>query len=309
LNGRVTILATAIGEESFADINGNGLFDDADTLLADLDEAFRDDDENGRLSGLEEFVDFNSDLIFSTANGMYNGTLCSDPTLCTTELLHVREEIVIVMACSFADISASPTSVTLAAGEQAVVWVTAEDCNGNSLPKDTVIAISTTNGRIVGDSTFTVPNQTEPYEFAVTIEPSEDEGDIGQIQAKATTLNGNETTVFLTTVKTSCSKAVISAYPKSVNLDAGKNVTVRITAADCFGDSLPEGTTIVMSTTNGEIIGTSTFTVPNRTSPYTFDVRIQPSVGDGTNGELKSSTTTPQGRETLTTLTTIVDPD
>jgi hypothetical protein len=201
LNGRVTILATAIGEESFADINGNGLFDAADTLLTDLDEAFRDDDENGLLSGLEEFVDFNSDLMFSPANGMYNGTLCSDPTLCTTELLHVREEIVIVMACSFADIRANPTSVVLAAGGQAVVTVTASDCNGNALPKDTSIAMSTTNGTIVGDSTFTMPNQTAPYTFAVTIKPSKDDGIGGQLIAKATTPNGNMTTAYLTTIE------------------------------------------------------------------------------------------------------------
>jgi hypothetical protein len=44
--GRSTILATAIGEESFIDANGNGLYDDGE-LFEDLGEAFLDHNEDG----------------------------------------------------------------------------------------------------------------------------------------------------------------------------------------------------------------------------------------------------------------------
>ena len=50
--GRVTILATAVGEESFNDANGNGLYDE-DESFTDLTEAFRDDNEDGVFGGKE----------------------------------------------------------------------------------------------------------------------------------------------------------------------------------------------------------------------------------------------------------------
>ena len=94
--GRATILATAIGEESFPDKNSNGRFDESEyTLfqgldvgdrLYDLKEAFVDHNEdnlynpvetNTETGGeLEEFVDFNSNGTFDIENGVYNGILC-----------------------------------------------------------------------------------------------------------------------------------------------------------------------------------------------------------------------------------------
>jgi hypothetical protein len=94
--GRVTILATAIGEESFPDKNSNGRFDESEyTLfqgkdvgdrLYDLKEAFVDHNEDNLYNPvevstqaggeLEEFVDFNSNGIFDIENSVYNGILC-----------------------------------------------------------------------------------------------------------------------------------------------------------------------------------------------------------------------------------------
>ena len=42
---RVTIIAYTIGEESFTDTNGNGIFDDADSVFVDLEEPYVDADE------------------------------------------------------------------------------------------------------------------------------------------------------------------------------------------------------------------------------------------------------------------------
>jgi hypothetical protein len=94
--GRVTVLATAIGEESFPDKNGNGRFDESEYTLFqglnvsdlpyDLKEAFVDHNEDGFYnpeeasteSGgeLEEFADFNSNGNFDIQDDVYNGVLC-----------------------------------------------------------------------------------------------------------------------------------------------------------------------------------------------------------------------------------------
>jgi hypothetical protein len=96
--GRATILATAIGEESFPDKNNNGRFDESEYALFqglnisdrpyDLKEAFVDHNEDGfynpqedingsEIGGeLEEFVDFNSNGIFNIEDNAYNGILC-----------------------------------------------------------------------------------------------------------------------------------------------------------------------------------------------------------------------------------------
>jgi len=56
-DGRVTILAKAIGEESFVDANGNGAFDDGETF-SDIPEPFRDDNEDGAYQAGEDFFVF-----------------------------------------------------------------------------------------------------------------------------------------------------------------------------------------------------------------------------------------------------------
>ncbi|MEZ9594108.1 hypothetical protein AB4298_05660 [Shewanella sp. 10N.261.52.F9] len=128
--GRATITATAIGEESFPDLNGNGRFDaseveafktqtDVSGMSFDLDDVFNDYNEdgrfnpqqaNGQLGGeLEELVDFNSNGVFDLKDGKYNGVLCSDPVhdacadgITDSKSLYVRGSLVIVMSGSTA---------------------------------------------------------------------------------------------------------------------------------------------------------------------------------------------------------------
>src|SRR6267142_4723005 len=88
-NGRVTVLAYAVGEESFNDIDGDGLADaspnelkDANNVSTDMPEAFADYNENGvrdAIAGstaglLEPFIDFNSNGVFEGpgGDGKYN---------------------------------------------------------------------------------------------------------------------------------------------------------------------------------------------------------------------------------------------
>ncbi|WP_153913716.1 invasin [Shewanella sp. TC10] len=85
--GRSTITAYAIGEESFVDLNGNGLFDTGEDWT-DLSEAFFDHNEDGSyrdsvitplpLGAIEEeFIDYNNDQTFNLADGLYTGLLCA----------------------------------------------------------------------------------------------------------------------------------------------------------------------------------------------------------------------------------------
>ena len=108
--GLSTILATAIGEESFTDITGDGQFSQGDKAHwdtnpdLDLPEAFRDDNLNGTYDVGETFFDVNVDGLYTPANGLYDGSLCTDDGViagvCNQDVVHVRDSIVIAMSGS-----------------------------------------------------------------------------------------------------------------------------------------------------------------------------------------------------------------
>lgn len=131
--GRATILATAIGEESFPDLNGNGRFDESEFAAFsttdtsgnpfDLSEAFLDHNEDGvynpEIAGgeiggeLERFSDFDSSGNFTLADNQYNGVLCSlddNPHCSTQKSLNVRSSLVIVMSGSEAFLTVTSTN-------------------------------------------------------------------------------------------------------------------------------------------------------------------------------------------------------
>ncbi|MEN0035676.1 MAG: hypothetical protein AAGC78_01355 [Cellvibrio sp.] len=135
--GRVTVLATAIGNESFIDTNGNGYFDKPDPTnpdpklrgdifrswvdggdcnanvppsskktpansgiipCDDLVEAYLDKNENGVRDRDEEPVDFNKDNEHTLENGIYNGVLCQvEGDGCTKTGVNIRDDIVLIM--------------------------------------------------------------------------------------------------------------------------------------------------------------------------------------------------------------------
>ncbi|WP_019029396.1 hypothetical protein [Colwellia piezophila] len=132
--GRATITATAIGEESFPDLNGNARFDASEMTAFlgtdisgdkyDLKEAFVDHNEDGLYNpteggdvnssgSLEEFVDFDNSGTFDQNDGKYNGVLCSIPThdgcSLTQTSLNVRRSLVLVMSGSSANFSIDST--------------------------------------------------------------------------------------------------------------------------------------------------------------------------------------------------------
>lgn len=195
--GRVTILATAIGEESFPDQNGNNRFDASEMTAFggldiagnpfDLKEAFVDYNEDGLYNpaegfganqpdasgNLEEFVDFNNDGIFNQNDGLYNGFLCSQPehSGCSSQKsINVRASLVLVMSGSVPRLvltktidSANPNdpndSVVNIQGEgTGSVEVVIADLHNQPMPAGTTVTFETSVGSIVGPSSFTWPN-------------------------------------------------------------------------------------------------------------------------------------------------------
>jgi hypothetical protein len=202
--GRATILATAIGEESFPDLNGNGRFDASEmTAFAgndvsgrpyDLKEAYADYNEDGfynpgeinaaeEIGGeLEEFLDFDNSGDFTLysngkySDGKYNGVLCSIPAhdgCSDNKSINVRGELVLVM-------SGSNPLMVLNATDDAVSSTidddndtdTPEVANPNFNPDDTAVYIAGENTGFVTLTISDLHNQPMPAGTIISFEPS-----------------------------------------------------------------------------------------------------------------------------------------
>lgn len=162
-NGRLTVLAYGIGEESFTDYNGNGLMNtgeafDVNGLPTDRGEAFVDYNEDGLRQSTEPFQDFNVNGTFENAgDGLYNGVLCDGTGICSAQkTINVRRSLVIVFSGSEAFISISRTAINLATCVNGVPFVntpvnftvTISDVNGNYMAPGTTVEFTATNGTI-----------------------------------------------------------------------------------------------------------------------------------------------------------------
>ena len=190
-NRRVTILATAIGEESFTDVNGDGRYD-AGEPFTDMDEAFVDNDEDGVRDANEPFLDFNNNGSFTTGSGNFTGVLC-DSGCDTATSLHVRDSQRIIMSGSAANIQISPSPIDLSNGAVGVN-VLVSDNAGQPMPGQTTVTATTSLGSIVGDSTYAQPCTSAagayPYNFAIQPPEGLDEPRSGVFTIKVTTPRG-----------------------------------------------------------------------------------------------------------------------
>ncbi len=178
-DGRYTVLAYAVGEESFIDLNGNGVADlvpnemvDQNGTSTDLPEAFRDDNENGVRDANETFLDFNQNGVYDGPDGKYSGVLCDNITpppagssvgTCSArKTIHVRRSIAIIFSGSHAVITKiSPAAITLpltCLGASTAVNMRIVDVNGNPMPAGTKIDFKTSIGEMSGASSFVQEN-------------------------------------------------------------------------------------------------------------------------------------------------------
>jgi hypothetical protein len=172
--GRVTILAYIIGNESFFDSNDNGVYDDNDPLFTashpDLPEAWLDSDEDGvRDAATEEFVDFNLSGTYNGQDGLYSGVLCQRTSDCAdSSTLHVARMGVIHMANNNNDITINggagdntDFNLPLSNDTPLSVTITVNSLTGHYPATGTTITVETTNGNIVGNSSFVVPTNCD----------------------------------------------------------------------------------------------------------------------------------------------------
>lgn len=195
-NGRVTVLAYVQGEETFSDLDSDGLADlgelfDLNGLTSDLGEAFLDANENGSYdAATERFVDFSTSTIPGNGtrdgpDGKYNGVLCDEArtssagTCSSQKAVNIYRNKTIVFSGSqaqiaFYDITAGALT-PIAAGSgitfplcqngtafspgSRTLLVTVNDVNGNVMPVGTSVAFTATTGSITSTPTsFTIPN-------------------------------------------------------------------------------------------------------------------------------------------------------
>jgi len=189
-NGRVTILAYAVGEESFTDLNGNGLADTGEQINAngfstDKGEAYVDYNANGIRDPNEPFLDFDQDGLYDGPDGLFNGVLCNGSGICSAvKTIHVRQSQVITLSGSAADIQVDlfsdsglttpVTDIQLASCNSATVttpvtglgnnnaqpakdyYLRILDPNGNAPPVGTEIKLSATNGTILSGTSLII---------------------------------------------------------------------------------------------------------------------------------------------------------
>ena len=108
--GRATILATAIGEESFTDTNGNGYWDPGEPFV-NLGEPYRDDNENGAYDSGEYFLDFNQNGMRDAGpDGSVQGHHLYGHTrsTCSTSTLAIGASHLLIMSTAGANVDESP---------------------------------------------------------------------------------------------------------------------------------------------------------------------------------------------------------
>lgn len=168
-DGRISILAMAIGEESFVDANGNGAFDPGETLY-DTSEAYEDDNEDSSYTVGEFFYDFNNNGTRDAPDGMFNGVLCNDPARCggpksagigATNLIILSGSTPQITYSSGAAVPGTDT-IPVNGAKQYVFWV--RDVNGNPMPGGTTVALSGSGAglTVAQPSSFTLPCTAAP---------------------------------------------------------------------------------------------------------------------------------------------------
>ncbi|GIU20722.1 hypothetical protein [Shewanella sp. MBTL60-007] len=220
-DGRSTITAYALGEESFPDSNGNGRFDAEEIALFlsvgvdgkpyDMDEAFNDYNENGiyEQGNLEELIDFNIDGQFTPRDGLYNGVLCHESNLsaCSDDKsIHIRDSVVITVS----DSTAVASNIVVIDsennnGDQVLelvntgigqVSLNITDQRGQQMPFGSEVSFTSTVGEVLGQSSFSWPNTNAEggQNYGVAVKGGT-EAATGELVVKVTTPSGVETVV------------------------------------------------------------------------------------------------------------------
>jgi hypothetical protein len=169
-NGRSSLLVTATGEESFTDTNGNGIFNDGETLFDDLGEPFLDENEDGVYQVNEPYLDFGgTPNVRDNPDTQFNGVLCtrtSAPECSANAAAAVSSNNLIIMSGStpVVDLVTAggapiPPEVDVGANESVPVRLWVRDRNDNVMAGTTTIngELAASGVTLASPSRFVVP--------------------------------------------------------------------------------------------------------------------------------------------------------
>lgn len=173
--GRVEILAYTVGEESFTDVDGDGVFDNSDKFTIysgsgpgdafdiggsdpaqdDIGEVYLDGDESGAYQSGEFFHDFNNDKVRNAPDGHFYGFGCKGTATVpcgSTTTKEIGKQICINASTSGAKITepAGPITVSGSGTGGVSVTFTVTDGNNHPLAGGTTVSLKSniTNGTI-----------------------------------------------------------------------------------------------------------------------------------------------------------------
>lgn len=166
-NGRATILATAIGEESFDDVNGDGFWESGESFQ-DLGEPYDDANENGQYDSGEYFLDYNHNSSWDRPSGSFVGITCTGTdasATCTTKTLAIGVSHLLIMSTAQSILSCvnCGSGITVAAGGSAPITFNIQDGNGNPVAAGTSVSVTATSGAgsITSNGSFVVGCSTD----------------------------------------------------------------------------------------------------------------------------------------------------
>jgi len=206
-NARSSVLAFAVGEESFTDHTGDGRFGNPeynDGSWDDRGEPFRDDNESGSFDvGIDGFFfDYNRSGERDGPNGLFDGVLCEADSGCGEPLTGIGRSFVITMSGSAAQID-FPTGPSHSISADGALEVLVQDINGNPMPAGTTVSVGDMQyGSVFGPDSFPFgsTSETGPFSFTFELEAEEDPG-CGTAFIEVTT-PGNECSDGTTTYTT-----------------------------------------------------------------------------------------------------------
>lgn len=233
-NGRVVVLATTPGDETFKDDNGNGLWDTGEPFQA-LPEPWRDDNENGKYDPGEFFIDVNHNGIWDAADNTYRGSLCNPQANppCDPNGTYVRQQMVIVFATQQARIGINPGTINVNNVSPANVSIAISDLNGNLPPANSKVQITVSAGKLLTNAAYTIGDSDSRGPLVLNAQVVGD----GTTNAGVLTVTVTTPKGFVTTAQASINQAVqqqtpssITLMPATISIGANQTTTVQTQA-------------------------------------------------------------------------------
>lgn len=173
-DGRSSVLAFMIGEESFTDVNGDGVFGQAEVdrgTLRDTGEPFRDDTESGQFDIGQDgfFFDYDESGDWTGPNDRFDGVLCGinedeafRDEYCGEPQAPLGAQGVIIMSGSYASIELMDgNGTTVMPGgsfdiDSGSLTARVFDINDNPMACGTEITMETTQGEVAFGNTLPI---------------------------------------------------------------------------------------------------------------------------------------------------------